>query len=611
MSQAIEQLIERQGDAPWADSLKGLWREGDAGGDLPGRYRQAVDIVEGALWQKGYDPSLLEGYSALCREMEEAIAATGDDRRHSFIVVIPVADRPQHITDCLNSLLDLCRRYGYGGMREGRYRKVSVLIADDSRQPENIEAIESIAQDFDRQGLTTYCLGQQEQERLVAGLPADAETQGRLKAILGDYDVYDFSHKGASITRNIAYLKLNALAQEQDNTLFHFIDSDQEFKVRIGDGEREIEPPALNYFHHLDRIFSETDTAILTGKVVGDPPVSPSVMAGNFLQDVIAFLSQSAGLAPGQPCSFHRQGEHQVDDASYHDMADLFGFMPATDAFIYRCTLTGRHDHAACFRDFADRLGRFFDGEHPTRRNDYQYQPPLESVQPARTVYTGNYLFRPECLQQFIPFAPLKLRMAGPVLGRLLKATLGSRFASANLPMLHTRTLQQTGVSEFRPDIDRGAERVDLSGEFERQFYGDVMLFTVEELAGNGYPLTNPGEEHIRECVKAVESDMRHKYLAKQQETMERITRLRSLLDNPEHWWNRTDGPEQAREVFRRFIDNIEHNFGEQGEGYRLIRSPSHRKARLEQIGRALGRYPDDATAWHKALNRTAGDQGQ
>jgi len=33
---------------------------------------------------------------------------------------------------------------------------------------------------------------------------------------------------------------------------------------------------ALNYFHAIDRIFRTTDTLMLTGKMVGDPPVSPS-----------------------------------------------------------------------------------------------------------------------------------------------------------------------------------------------------------------------------------------------------------------------------------------------------------------------------------------------
>ena len=53
---------------------------------------------------------------------------------------------------------------------------------------------------------------------------------------------------------------------------------------------------AVNYFYYLDRAFADGQVQILTGKVVGDPPVSPSVMAGRFIDDVIMFLSQISRL---------------------------------------------------------------------------------------------------------------------------------------------------------------------------------------------------------------------------------------------------------------------------------------------------------------------------
>ena len=64
-------------------------------------------------------------------------------------------------------------------------------------------------------------------------------------------------------------------------------------------------------------------------------------------------------------------------------------------------------------------------------------------------------LLTPATLRSFIPFAGLQLRIAGPVLGRLVQAGSGPAFASANLPLLHKRTEEQTGQSEFRPGIDR------------------------------------------------------------------------------------------------------------------------------------------------------------
>lgn len=126
-------------------------------------------------------------------------------------------------------------------------------------------------------------------------------------------------------------------------------------------------------------------------------------------------------------------------------------------------------------------------------------------MQPARTVYTGNYVFRASALNWFIPFAPLRLRMSGPTLGRLMKAGLGKRFVSANLPMLHTRTLDATGEAEFRPGVVTQANAIDLVDEFERQFFGDVMLFTVERLASLGFPRQalpdEPSPPHSTPCM--------------------------------------------------------------------------------------------------------------
>ena len=168
-----------------------------------------------------------------------------------------------------------------------------------------------------------------------------------------------------------------------------------------------------------------------------------------------------------------------------------------------------QHDHAACLSGFARRLNRFFDGEHPTRLTPYVHGDVAASVTPARTVYTGNYVLSPRGLRYFIPFAGLRLRMAGPVLGRLVQAGSGAAFVSANLPLLHRRTLEEQGASEFRPGVDRSAPLVDLSGEFERQFYGDVMLFTVIELVARGYPEHQPSSEEILAQVLATETRMR------------------------------------------------------------------------------------------------------
>ena len=565
-------------------------------------YRLAVSVMEEELWSGDLNDETLDLYQQLFRELEAHYAAQrragGEDERHRFVIVIPVADRPQHLSTCLESLLTLCRLYGYGGMANGRYRKVSVVVVDDSKSCKSLTQHRAIAERLNREGLDTHYLSQEEQQALVDDL--DESTRSQLTGVLSDGKTYQ--HKGASITRNIAYLKLAKLAQEDARTLFYFIDSDQEFRVNVDTPAGERRPYALNYLHHLDRLFREKGATFLTGKVVGDPPVAPAVMAGNFLDDVIDFLLRAAPLAANAPCGFHGDTGQKADDAAYHDMADLFGYQPKSEAYRYRCTLTGDHDHRACLTDFARKLSHFFDGEHPTRKSGYQPAPLDETVVAARTIYTGNYLFTAEGLDWFIPFATLKLRMAGPVLGRILKAELGERFISANLPMLHGRTVESIGQSEFRPGIEREGKAIDLSGEFERQYFGDVMLFTMEHLTAEGFPQKELEESTVAETIETVEGEMYDKYLSKRTTTAEKIERLRNLFDDPERWWHQGDELAEARDRFQRFMENMERNFGSDSRAYALIQSDEQRTTKKAAILDALLRYRSDRDTWRSVL---------
>jgi len=510
---------------------------------------------------------------------------------HDIVIVIPVADRPRHLADCLASLLELTRRHPYAG-------EVSVLVADDSLVPESLARHRDLAVDFSRQGLQVHHLDQGEQHALVGALPEALRAQ--LAGVIGDGASY--AHKGASITRNIAYLWLNRLQRDGRRRLFWFIDSDQEFRINLDTPAGETQAWAIDYFQWLDRIFSETPAYILTGKVVGDPPVSPAVMAGNFLDDVIAFLAELAALAPDAHCAFHGDAARHAGDAAYHDMAELFGFQPAAETYRYRCPLQGEHDHAACLAGFAAGLDRFFDGQHPTRRSFYRSDDVMAGIQPARTIYTGNYAFSAEGLEWFIPFAALKLRMAGPTLGRLIRAELGDRFVAANLPMLHKRTVDALGQSECRPGVERSRRRVDLSGEFERQYFGDVMLFAMERLIESGYPGVAPSAAAVAEAVEQTEAGMREKYRRKQAQISARLDHLSSLFSEPGHWWQGDPGLTVAREAFRRFIEDMQANFGGDSRAWQRLDSAAHCEGRLAAIVAAIGRYQQERAAWRLAL---------
>lgn len=514
----------------------------------------------------------------------------------NFVIVIPVADRPQHLRDCLASLLRLCRTFGYGGHATSTRFSAAVLIADDSKEAENQAINREIAREVTGQGIEAEYFGLAEQMALLDSIAP--ERRAGLQRILGNHVASAFFHKGASMTRNLAYLRLAEIARHSPDILFWFIDSDQEF--RVNPDTEDYQP--LDYLRHIDQIFSSQPVQILTGKVVGDPPVSPSVMAANFLEDVLAFMHQLAGHEASGACSFHGKAESRPDRAAYHDMATLFGFQPEAAAFDYPCPLSGDHEHAQCLAQFSASLDRFFHGEHPTRKTRFAQEDALASVRPARTIYTGNYVIHAQALSYFIPFATLKLRMAGPVLGRIAQAELGTDFVSANLPMLHKRTVGATGQSEFRPGVQVAPEKIDLSGEFERQFYGDVMLFTLARLCEAGYPGQVPDEPEIADLMLQTHARLQAQYDEQRHNILSRLNALRSLVANSAAWWNQTTAQSDAIAHIHAFMDNIASNFDTPATGYALIHDASHRAARHAEMMVAIRHYPEDRSEWETLL---------
>lgn len=570
-------------------------------------YQQAIPMVERQLWADQPDEASISLYQKIFQEMEAHLAASRQpqqDERHKFYIVIPVADRPIHLQECLNSLLEICRCYHYGGAHDQTYKKVSVIVADDSKNCDSMAQHKKLCEQFSSQGLHTEYFGIDEQIAQIKMLGRSAEN---LQQILGSYatnpDPANFYHKGSAITRNIAYLRLKQISlDETEKVIFYFIDSDQTFKIKIATATGQIDIYAINYFHQLNEIFSRGNVSILTGKVVGDPPVSPAVMAGNFQNDVIDFLQQMALQPPSLACGFHPALQAKSDAAAYHDMAQLFGFKPSAQAFHYSCTLSGPHQHVACFNDFASKLNRFFDGEHPTRITYFDYDKPLSETLPARTIYTGNYAFKAESLDYFISFATLKLRMGGPVLGRIIKTEIGDRFVSANLPMLHKRTTDATGESEFRPGVHRERQIIDLADEFERQFFGDVMLFTIEKLCAQGYPQQPVADSLIEHALNETERDLQQRYEQRHQQIMQRLETLKTVFSAPENWWHQHADTARSINAIRRFIDNVEHNFGRNAQGYALINSADNQKKRHAEILRAITHYQQDRACWAEIM---------
>ncbi len=583
-------------------------------------YKKTIVRLEQEIWNNKPTQENIKQYQNAFLVLEKLHELKTADTRYNFKIVIPVADRPQHLKHCLESLLRLCRSYSYGGYKNKQFNKISVLIADDSRDINNIKLHKSYCAELTAQGINTEYFGLKEQLRLVKETMAENSCLSRIISNAKNIkDPLSFSHKGASIMRNIAYLKLNqtlSQGKKNKNTLIYFIDSDQEFCINIANSA--INPVlnsnrnfyAINYFHYLNEIFKTQDVSILTGKVVGDPPVSPSVMAGNFQQDIQHFLNTIEKSNPNGPCQFHQHETNTKDNAAYHDMANLFGFSNHEQTFDYHCTLSGKHTNADCFSDFTGKLGHFFYGEHPTRQTFFHYENGFSTTTPARTVYTGNYVIKPENLDHFIPFATLKLRMAGPVLGRLLNARLQGKFVSANLPMLHNRTVVSTGQAEFRAGVknhdNTTGHGIDLGNEFIRQFYGDVMLFSIKKITESGLSYKGIDTHTIQSILDTTYDNIKANYIEKHNTVLQLKSQLHTHLIDQACWWNsisdKSGNINQAKIHLGNFLKNIQSNFDEYSFAYQQISSSNHARKYLESILQAILHYQNDMDSWEKTL---------
>jgi hypothetical protein len=584
--------------------LQGLSPSPEAGrlDTLIDLYEQSYPLLEQAMWSGAADfHALLASYQSLFREQESLIRqrcqnSHTNDERHQFILSIPVADRPPHLQACLESIYQLCTQFDYGGHASGMWDKIKVIVSEDSRDEANIRRHQALVAEYRKKGLQVFHFGLDEQYELLHALPRQQREQ--LGNLLTTQPKDRFYLKGQAANRNLSYLKCLQLTEDPDRTLYYLIDSDQSFCVNRQTEAGEEAVVALNYFHTIDKIFRTSDTLMLTGKMVGDPPVSPAVMAANFLDDVSAFFTRLATLGSDQACQFHGVPQEKPGDAAYHDMAGLFGFEDKPTTFDYACRLEGEHDHGACLRDFARRLNAFFFGEHLTRKTWFAYGKGFSQLAPARTVYPGNYIVSHAGLKYIIPFGHLRLRMSGPTAGRLIAAEISGRFASFNMPNLHRRTTEAGLNDDFRPGVEVGQASIDLSNEFERQFFGDLMLFSTEALVKQADVNRPFARDEVEAVINQKETELLALYQQKHDAIVEKNRQLNDRVFNAGHWWLNAPELANALRQVRAFIDNIDRNFGEHARAWRQIQSAHHRAQRKQQIVEALLNYRAERDAW-------------
>jgi len=536
----------------------------------------------------------------LLLEKESLLNRFPDDPRHDFFIVIPVAERPTMLANCLQSLRQHLKEFPYGrewlqsptgGVRD----KLTVVVVDDSEDPANMARHRNLSEGLHEQGLRSEYFGLEEQKEVLGRLSADQ--RDGLCRILGSLSGPSLpGHKGASASRNLACLYLArqlAEASHPERTLIWFVDSDEEFKT-VADNGRGREVP---FFHAIDRVFRRNPIEILTGKVFGDPPVAPAVMVGGLLEDMESLFQNILTMNPAAPCPFHRETDAPVHSAAYNDLRILFGFSDPTGPVPFPCPLSERHDSAAALKAFIEVLPAFFHGRHPTR--PVSPDEVSGNLTPARTVYTGNYVLRPAGLRHFIPFAPLRLRMAGPVLGRLLRNRLQNRFVSGPFPLLHRRVLPGQAESEFRAGIKGSGIGLSLAREFEAQFWGDVVLFAVESLAEQGYPETQPSREVISGTLQETAKQLMERYEEVRKTVTERANRLLALFHSAGPLWTREPELERLIEVAKDVVLAVEAGLSEKTSHFSRETPPDRN---LETLAKFIEAYREDEEAWHSVL---------
>ncbi len=585
----------------------------DIGGEIENLkfiYERAVAFLEEEAVLSGFRDDLLNLQKDLYVELEDLLSMGKKDARHHFFLAIPVADRPLMLRNCLDSLIEQCRVFNYGGVtvdKDGMpfYTKITLCIIDDSKDGTNILKIKGLASEMRAAGVRTLYVGLEEQTALLNKLPK--ELTERLSGLIGDPHNPVSPRKGASITRNISFLYIYALLKGfREKVLIYFLDSDEEFRVSVRRACSIADIPFINYFYWIDRIFESSRIEVLTGKVVGDPPVAPSVMVNTFLDDLALFFDTIAVRDAADECPFHEPQRSGSFPADYHDMAKLFGYERLSSPKKYSCGSPGGHTVKDCFEDFSRRAVSFFYGLHLTRPQFYTHVHGFLKTEKARTVYTGNYVFTGDGLRHFIPFADLKLRMAGPTLGRILKSKIGDGFASANLPLLHRRTISDTHKDEFRSGVFEDSDSIDLSSEFFRQFWGDVMLFSVDTLVASGYPFRYLDFQKIVEVVYRTQNDLWNLYSEKQTKTDEILLKIRNCLSDQKYWWNSLPEMRDSLNNFRRFSSLAERNFGLKSDSHKRLSEQVKEGSYINLIIDAIHLYCEDERAWNEALEEIA-----
>jgi len=96
------------------------------------------------------------------------------------------------------------------------------------------------------------------------------------------------------------------------------------------------------------------------------------------------------------------------------------------------------------------------------------------------------------------------------------------------------------------------------------------------------------------------ENELLELYQQKHDAIVEKNRQLDDLAFNAGHWWLESPELTSTLKQVKTFIDNINHNFGEQSLAWHQIQSVEHRAERKNQIIEALMNYRAERDAWDR-----------
>ena len=166
--------------------------------------------------------------------------------------------------------------------------------------------------------------------------------------------------------------------------------------------------------------------------------------------------------------------------------------------------------------------------------------------------------------------------------------------------MLHKRTLSETGMAEFRAGVNHDDSSIDLGQEFKRQYFGDVMLFSIEELCNSGFPQQTAGTSTLRKTVLSVEQSMNKRYNDKQKLLLAKLDLLQSYLEQLDH--HPVYGTNAIKQNMKQFISNIQLNYGNRSNSFNVINDTATKHSILESIIESIQQYPDLLDSWKDIL---------